>query len=131
LNRDEVAVIHLPAGHLADGPQLVAAHALGRVAFDGLAGDRIRGAQGGVGDRRRINLFELGEPRVLAGVPGCLRLERVVGEAVLAAAGNAVLRDRLGEAIEVRGEKDVGQRAGAGIGPAFARPRRGFRRGRL
>ena len=82
--------------------------------------------------RNPSEVMLLGQPRIFPGVPGLLRLERVVGEPVVAAAWHTVLRCGLGKPIEVGGQEGVRERPGAGIGLAFPRSRcAGLRRGRL
>ena len=113
LNRHEIAVLNLPAGHLARVPQLVAAHAHRDRAFERLADDGIRGGEPRSVDRRWIDLFRFRQPRVLLRVPLLQCLERVVRQLVVPAARNAVDSHHIGIPVEVTGQVCFGEGADA------------------
>ncbi|HXV36847.1 MAG TPA: hypothetical protein VEC18_06850 [Myxococcota bacterium] len=102
--------IAVPARRAAHRPELVAADARADRRLERLAQDAV-GHPVAAADRvGRVDALELVEPRLLARVPRGERRGRVVGEAIVARAGNAVVGAHLGMALEQCGEVFVGDR---------------------
>ena len=106
----------MPAGHLADWPELEAAEPGTGRAFDRFAHDRVGAFERARLDRTRIDRARFGEPRIFLRLPGRQRFQRVVGQLIVTAARHAVIRPLVWIAREPTLEVRVSQRLDAVVG---------------
>ncbi len=116
LDGHEVPQLHMPPLHLAHVPELGATHSRRDRRFQRFAQDRVRGAQRRRLDRRRIEGPRLGEPAILARLPGGKRSQRVVGQPIVPPPADAIGGRLFGILIEKSAQVLVGQRSDAGVG---------------